>query len=89
MLFPQEFDCEIRDMKGFENPIANHLYKIVCTRGTETPISEGFPNEQLFIVPYDPWYVDIVNSLMSDKLSEGWNKHDVLKLHIWEDPLPI
>jgi len=54
MLLPQEFDCEIRDMKGFENPIANHLYKIVCTRGTETPISEGFPNEQLFIVPYDP-----------------------------------
>ena len=48
MLLLQEFDYEIRDRKGSENPIAGHLFKIVFARGTQTPISKCFLDEQLF-----------------------------------------
>ena len=75
VLLLQEFDCEITDIKGSENPVADHLSRIVCVRGTEAPIFECFSNEQLFIVKSDPWHAKIVNYLVS-KLPKGWNKHD-------------
>ena len=53
MLPLQEFDCDIRDKKGSENPIADHLSRIVYTRGTEALISECFPNEKLFVIHSD------------------------------------
>jgi len=53
MLPLQEFDCDIRDKKGSENPIADHLSRIVYTRGTEALISECFPNEKLFVIYSD------------------------------------
>ncbi|RDX98082.1 Tf2-11, partial [Mucuna pruriens] len=46
MLLLQEFDIEIRDMKGAKNTIADHLRKI----GRESkpiPIRDEFPNEHL------------------------------------------
>jgi len=76
MLLLWEFDCEIRDRKGSENPVADHLSKIICTRGTEAPTSECFPDEQLFVIHSDSWYAKIVNYLMTGKLPKGWNKHD-------------
>jgi len=76
MLLLQEFNYEIRDTKDAENPVADHLSSIVCTRGTKGPIYECFPDEQLFIVQSNPWYVDIVNYLVTAKLLEDWNKHD-------------
>ena len=76
MLLLQEFDCEIRDKKGSENLVADHLSRIVYTRGTATLISECFPNKQLFVIHYDPWYTDVVNDLVTDELPEDWNKHD-------------
>ena len=42
MLLLQDFDCEIIDRKGSENPIVDHLPRIGCARGTEAPISECF-----------------------------------------------
>ena len=35
MLFLQEFDCGIRDRKGSENSIADHLSRIVYTMDTK------------------------------------------------------
>ena len=46
----QEFDCDIRDKKGSKNLVADRLSRIVCARGTETPISKCFPNGQSFLV---------------------------------------
>jgi len=40
-----EFDCEIIDMKGSENAVADHLSRIVCARGTKASIYECFPYE--------------------------------------------
>ena len=48
----QEFDIEIKDKKGNDNVIVDHLSKIESTvesiRGLE--IDESFPDEQLFQV---------------------------------------
>ncbi|CAN6560803.1 unnamed protein product [Malus baccata var. baccata] len=49
MLLLQEFDIEIRDKKGCENVVANHLSRLV--REEESlPISETFPDEQLLSI---------------------------------------
>ena len=51
MLLLQEFNLEIRDKKGTENVVANHLSRLERD-GKETwveePIKEEFPDEQLF-----------------------------------------
>ncbi|RDX76343.1 Retrovirus-related Pol polyprotein, partial [Mucuna pruriens] len=61
MLLLQEFDIEIRDKKGVENSIADHLSRI----GRESepiPIRDEFPDEQLLhITTPTPWFADICN----------------------------
>ena len=66
MLFLQEFDLEIKDKKGNDNVIADHLSRLEKPtedeRGIE--IDENFPNEHIFQVSFQvPWYTDIVNYL--------------------------
>ena len=66
VLLQQEFDLEIKDKKGSDNVIADHLSRVekptVQKEGRE--IAENFPNEQLFQLSLQsPWYADIVNYL--------------------------
>ena len=66
VLLLQEFDFEIKDKKGSNNVIADHLSRlekpIEDERGNE--IKENFLDEQLFQVSVQiPWYYDIVNFL--------------------------
>ncbi|CAN6679972.1 unnamed protein product [Malus baccata var. baccata] len=49
MLLLQEFDIEIRDKKGCENVVADHLSRLVREE-EDLPISETFPDEQLLSV---------------------------------------
>ena len=50
MLLLQEFDLEIKDKKGCDNVIADHLSRVERTtiKEEEMEIAESFPNEQLF-----------------------------------------
>ncbi|CAN6723534.1 unnamed protein product [Malus baccata var. baccata] len=48
MLLLQEFDIEIRDKKGVENVVADHLSRMVHEEAL--PISETFPDEQLMSI---------------------------------------
>ena len=57
MLLLQEFDIEIRDRKGTENQVADHLSRIEPVEGASIPlteISENFPDEQLFAIQEVP-----------------------------------
>ena len=59
----QEFNIEIRDKKGVENVVADHLSRLSTEREAKDPlpINEHFPDEQLFQItthtnPSAPWY---------------------------------
>ncbi|XP_070020071.1 uncharacterized protein [Nicotiana sylvestris] len=69
VLLLQEFDLEIRDRKGTENQVADHLSRLEgAKRKVEVDdITETFPDEQLLAMTMEeaPWYVDIANYLAS------------------------
>ncbi|KAM2185624.1 hypothetical protein ACFX1Q_030606 [Malus domestica] len=92
MLLLQEFDIEIRDKKGCENVVADHLSRLV--REEESlPISETFPDEQLLSIEVStPCYADLVNFLVSkqvpntlSKVQRDKLKHDA-RFYVWDDP---
>ena len=62
MLLLQEFDLEIKDKKGSDNMIADHLSRLERTVGIEkgAEIAKTFPDEQVL---QTHWYADIVNYL--------------------------
>ena len=66
VLLLQEFNLEIKDKKGSDNVIVDHLSRLERIAGTEkgTEIAKIVPDEQLFILSVQtPWYADIVNYL--------------------------
>ncbi|KAL2486661.1 RNA-directed DNA polymerase [Abeliophyllum distichum] len=69
ILLLQEFDLKIRDKKGSENVVVDHLSRIEQSEGNEEgEINEKFPDEQIFgLEQLDraPWYADYVNYLQA------------------------
>ena len=66
VLLLQDFDLEIKDKKGSDNVIADHLSRVEkpVVQEEEKEIAEHFPDEQLFQLSLQsPWYADIVNLL--------------------------
>ena len=66
VLLLQKFYLEIKDKKGCDNVIADHLSRVEKTtlQEEEKEIAENFPDEQLFQLSLQsPWYADIVNFL--------------------------
>ena len=66
ILLLQEFDLEIRDKKGVENVLADHLSRIPNSPCNELPINDDFPNEKLLAVFREPSFADIVNYLVTN-----------------------
>nr|XP_027097521.1 uncharacterized protein LOC113717071 [Coffea arabica] len=92
ILLLQEFDLEIRDKKGSENLVADHLSRIPIGEDNE-PLKDAFPEEHLFSLNSQlPWYADLVNYLVTGDFPAGWpkSKKDKLKsdakYFIWDDP---
>ncbi|KAI3515756.1 hypothetical protein L1887_14660 [Cichorium endivia] len=50
----KEFDVEIKDKKGAENVVADHLSRLPA-EGLEAGIKDSFPDEQLLEVTGAPW----------------------------------
>ena len=66
MLLLQEFDLEIKDKKGCDNVIADHLSGVERNKAEkeEEGLTENFLDEQLFQLSFQlPWYANIVNYL--------------------------
>ena len=91
VLLLQEFDLEIKDKKGSENSMADHLSRLHTTSSGE--ISDTFPDEQLLIVVTKvPWFAHIINYLVIKSVPDYWNMHQKQKFshdiryYFWEEP---
>nr|XP_009619200.1 uncharacterized protein LOC104111245 [Nicotiana tomentosiformis] len=70
VLLLQELDMEIRDRKGTENQVADHLSRLEGAekKAEVEAIVDTFPDEQFLATGLElvPWYADIANYLASD-----------------------
>jgi hypothetical protein len=90
----QEFDIEIRDKKGTENVVTDHLSRIMFETPQPIPVNDSCPDEQLFKITSrePPWYADIVNYLVTGQIPSHWSKQDndrffkQVQSYFWEDP---
>ncbi|XP_056692166.1 uncharacterized protein [Spinacia oleracea] len=93
ILLLQEFDLEIRDKKGAENVVADHLSRLKFQSSTDGPINDSFPDDHLFSVStQSPWYADFANYCVGGshppELTYQQRKrfyHDA-KRYFWDDP---
>ncbi|KAL4342153.1 hypothetical protein GQ457_08G025220 [Hibiscus cannabinus] len=94
ILLLQEFDLEVKDRKGTENQVADHLSRLdnPHNQDRDVEISDSFPDEKILFPTAIPWYADIVNFLVSgivppDLSSQGRKKfrHDA-KFFYWDEP---
>ena len=77
ILLLQEFDLTIKDKKGVENVVADHLSRLTFDSHPESPpIVETFPDEQLLAIDTLPWYTDIVNYLATGEIPSHWSLVD-------------
>ena len=73
ILLCQEFNLTIKDKKGVENVVADHLSRLVPDSNSPgIPIGDSFPDEQLFALVHYPWYADIVNYLVTGQIPAQW-----------------
>ena len=73
ILLCQEFDLTIKDKKGVENVVVDHLSRLVLETTSESlPIGDTFPDEQPFALIHYPWYADIVNYLVTRQIPSQW-----------------
>ena len=94
ILLLQEFDLEIRDKKGSENAVADHLSRLENKEVTahEKEIVEEFPDEKLLAVVERPWFADIANYKAAGKIPEDFTWQQKKKFlrdvqhYVWDDP---
>lgn len=81
ILLLQEFDFEIRDKKGIKNQVAGRLSRLEVGNedGNVKVIKDNFIDEKLLVGTTLPWYVDIVNFLVSNLLPPNLNSYNKTK----------
>ena len=91
----QEFNIDIWNKKGSKNMVAGHLSRLTVDYTEDTtPISKTFPDEQLMHIAHNPapWFVDIVNYLLTSQMPLHWGRQDkfkflaMVKYFFWDDP---
>ena len=90
ILLLQEFDLEIRDKRGVENSVADHLSRLQITDKEDVPINDFLRDDTLLKVSTrDPWYANIVNFMVTGYVPPGADKRKLIKdsrLHLWDEP---
>ena len=91
ILLLSEFDLEIKDKRGIENCVIDHLSHLVHVED-ELRLQETFPDEQLFSASVTlPWHANIVNYLVTNVLPLGLSKiqrdkiKSEAKYFMWDD----
>jgi hypothetical protein len=75
----QEFDLEIRDKKGVENYVADHLSHLRFEESVELPINDYMRDDTLLKVSTaDPWYANIVNYIVAGYIPPGADKKEII-----------
>uniref|UniRef100_A0A2N9I3P0 RNA-directed DNA polymerase n=1 Tax=Fagus sylvatica TaxID=28930 RepID=A0A2N9I3P0_FAGSY len=93
ILLLQEFNLLIKDKKGVENVVVDHLSRLTFEEvKEEIPIRDVFLDEQLFAVTELLWYAHIVNYLVTGSILKTWTTQDKRKFFVevrnfyWDDP---
>ena len=95
VLLLQEFSLEIKDKKGTENLVVDHLSWLEGPRD-EVPVDDNFPDEQLLVIEDTkpiPWFADYVNYLVAKIIPPDFNYQQKkrffahLKHYYWEEPI--
>ena len=93
VLLLQEFNLQIKDKKGVENVVADHLSRLTIAHDSHSPpINDEFPEESLLLVDNAPWYAHIANYLATGEIPIDWKAQDkkyfFAKIHsyYWEEP---
>ncbi|CAN6441209.1 unnamed protein product [Victoria cruziana] len=77
ILLLQEFDLEIKDKKGSENVVADHLSKVLVeVERDQLPVSDTFPDEYLLGIMSAtklPWYAHYCNYLVTKEIPSHWS----------------
>jgi hypothetical protein len=72
ILLLQEFDLEIKDRKGVENFVVDHLSRMQFENPQELPINDSLRDDTLFqISRSDPWYTYIINFMVAGYVPPG------------------
>ncbi|CAM8900702.1 unnamed protein product [Rhodiola kirilowii] len=98
VLLLQEFDIDIRDKKGAENLVADHLSRLelkeLDREEDQLPMTDSLACEQLMFIDEEhlPWYADFVNFLacgiIPPDLSHNQKRKFLsdVKRYFWDDP---
>ncbi|GJX43717.1 reverse transcriptase domain-containing protein [Tanacetum coccineum] len=96
ILLLQEFDIEIKNKKGAENVIADHLSRLEKPNLNDEKINDEFPDEFLMSIKTDeeesPWFADFANYLVRGILRNGltyaqrYKFFSELKHYFWDEP---
>ncbi|GKB84049.1 reverse transcriptase domain-containing protein [Tanacetum coccineum] len=95
ILLLQEFDIEIKDRKGTENVVADHLSRIENDESSnDSEVDENFPGETLMEIntKNKPWFAYFANYLVADIIPKGMTYQQKNKLfsdlkhYFWKEP---
>jgi hypothetical protein len=79
ILLLQEFDLKIRDKKGVENSVADHLSHLPFEESAELPINDYMRDDTLLKVSTtDPWYTNIINYIVAGYIPPGVDKKKII-----------
>ena len=72
VLLLQEFNFQIRDKKGVENVVVDHLSRLTIAQNTHNlPIFDEFHVESLLTVSIAPWHAHIANFFGNMRVTIG------------------
>ncbi|WVZ80892.1 hypothetical protein U9M48_028329 [Paspalum notatum var. saurae] len=90
VLLLQEFDIEIRDKKGVENSVADHLSRMQFEETSSLPIDDYMRDDTLLkVTTSQPWYADLVNYMVMGYVPKEADKRKLVhdsQFYLLDDP---